>query len=544
MPNFSLTVPETSQSVSRPITFDIIRQVQEITKIDKDTKIFFAGDIQKMQTAGTSIDSDTDRFAIFNSDRYAFIELEEDYDHDALGSTAVTRKEHNPVFIDDKLKVIVAPVYATSNIVINFKYRCPSKTEALRWRDDIRIRVSQMRDLNLHSITYHYMLPTEILLVLKAIYDKRETYLGYGQTFEEYVIEHASDRLTLIGDLVGNDCRLAISETQMRIIGLYGFDGIPEKAERNDSNGMWEINFSYKFSYEKPIACTMKYPIIVHNQLLPANITTFTDTSYDLDKVSKSFSISLDALNSFESDTLMNARVDPNALLRLPSFDDYVIPFATRGTGSVFIALAEVDIIDNRTLFNLDELGSFVIDPDIMAFIKGSEYPYICKLYKSIIQVELYRNEFLTSNGTILCDSSANIKASQDLDLRNQHRVRFSLVVDLTMLDRAALDRLRKYPKALVKIIAAMNELLKNRPDFNDLGDLSSVSWLSFSAIYTLMTGFSLDNGTGTTRGNWYNNGKLFANIDPRIVENYRRNRININTVEVTSVISAQQSTN
>lgn len=555
MPNISMTLPETIQSITRPIVFDIIDQVQAITKIDKTADIFFPGDTGKMQTPGTNFDSTDPRFAKFSTGSYLFIEVEEDFEPDVIRSTAVNQREHLPVFVDKDLGVHIAPVYATTNITINFKYRTASKTEAFRWRDDMRTRISQARDINLHDLTYHYSLPVPILEIIEAVYDKREAFLGYGQTLEEYVISHATDRLTLIGDLVAKSAQLAISETQARVIGMFTFDSLPDKPERDDDSGCWVVSFGYKFSYEKPIACNAKYPVIVHNQILPPEFVLFNNKSYDLDKINKSYSGSIAALNAFEATTVMNNRVDPNAIIRLPNFDDYVLPSVVHGTGSIFIALAEVDINDSKTLFNLNELGDIIIDSDILNFIKTVEYPYICNLYQSIIHISLYRNNYLASAGTLECDASLNIKAKAPLDLRKQYRARFSLVVDLTLLGKPAIDRLRNNPKVLVKIISGMNELLKNHPDFVALGDKKRITMVEFSALYRILTGYAYDNGGGINGSNYYGcglgvhswpyngqSGGLFLDIDPRLVENYRNNRVAFNTVQVAGIISASRN--
>lgn len=551
MPILSLTLPEQSEAISRPVVFDIIGQIQEITKIRPDTKIFFPGDIQKMQTPSTSIDSKDDRFATFNTNNIVFIEVEEDYDHETLGTTVINRKEHPAVFIDDALGIRLCPIYATSNVVINFKYRCVSKTEAMRWRDDIRMRISQLRDINLHDINYHYLLPLELLILIKAIHETKEVVEPYDESYVEYVSRCATPRLTVVGDLVNQDARLAIAERQCRIVGMYGFDGIPEKPERDD-NGTWLITFSYKFSYEKPIGCTMRYPIMVHNNLIPKNYTYFNNKSYDLYPVVRSASLSIDALSGFESDTIMDNRRYPYPLIRLPEFDDYEIKSIPVGTGSVFLALCEVDLADKRSLVNLNELGDLIIDQDILEFIRVSEQPYMCKIYKSIFHLSLYRNDSLTSNDTITLLPDLTVKATSDLNLRHQHRVRLSIVMDLTLLSREALDRLRKYPKVLTKVIEAMNEIFKNHPDLVKLANMPYVTELQFSRIYALLTGYSLDNGTGTTRGTYYDTGlrvrgwpdprfqvsDVFKDIDPRILEQYRRNRVGMNNVMCTGIIT------
>lgn len=580
MPNILIPIPSVSQTVSRPVYIDMIQQVQKLTNIDSKTKIFYPGDIQKMQTQGSGIDSD-ERFAIFNSDRYTFIEVEDNFDENALATTAVERSEHPPVFIDAKLGVEVKPVYATTSVTINFNYRCPSKSEALRWRDEARTRVSKMMELNLHKVSYHYQLPIDVIIILQEIHKKREAFLPHGQDFTEYVTSFADARLTLTGNIVGEHERLAIAETQTRIQGMYTWDALPEKAQRDDVTGTWSISFGYKFSFEKPIEVHIRYPIMVHNQLLDPLFIEFTDKAYDTDKDIKNFSKSFHAMHAFEMGTVMANRADKDYIIRIPGYDDYLIPDVRRGTGTVLIALTEIDL-NKRSIVNLRELGDYTIDPDILDFIANSEYPYIVKSYKSILNLSLYRNGFLASDSVMTCDSTLNLVATADLDLRNQHRVRLGICVDITLLDTRALTRLKAYPKAMVKIIGSMNELLKNHPDFNDLGNKKYLSGHDFSSVTSFLTGFRIPLGDGDSysqlpggnirdiafpnprspyngsnglgpvtnvRGNSSNSSNgfnpngpsLFDDIDPRVVENYRKNAISRATVLTSSIVAIKR---
>lgn len=552
MPNISLTLPEVSQSVTRPVIFDIINQVQEITKIGKDSKIYFPGDSGKMSTPGSTIDTEIDRSAIFNSNRSTFIEVEEDYDLSSINSTATSQTEHIPIFLDKKLDVTISPVYATSNVTINFKYKSTSKTEILKWRDDIRMRVSMMRDINLNTLTYHYLIPAEYLVLLKVIHANREEFLGYGEELEEYIKNNSSTRLTLIGALVNTDGRLGVSEKQMRIVGIFNFDGLPEKPERDDTNGTWSISFSYRFSYEKPIGCNMKYPVMVHNKLLPKGYVDFVNTSYDLDRQDKSYTASLNSLSMLESDTIMNSIYNPDSIIRIPIFDDYVIPNTPYGTATVFLALAEVDKTDNRTLLNLNELGDIMLDTDIYNYIKEVEYPYIGKIYQSIFHISLYRNDFLAREDALTCTSNLDIVATSDLDLRNQHRVRFSILANLAMAKNEVFDRLKAYPKVFVKVIGSINEMLSNHPDLINLANKDVISNLEFRSIYAIMTGYMYDSRrgggafiTGNQGNNWPyfpNSRGIFRDIDPSLLEQYRANRTSTNTVQLTGVVAMKQS--
>ncbi len=541
MPNIVMPLVSVSQSVSRPVYIDMIQQIQKLTNIDPRTKIFYPGDSQKMQTPGASIDSkDEDRFAMFNSERYTFIEIEDDFDMDRLGSTAVEAEEHSPIFVDSKLGVYIKPVYASTDVTINFNYRCPSESEAKRWRDEVRVRVSKLMELNMHKVSYHYQIPINAIIILQEIHSKREANLPYGQDFVEYVTSHADPRLTLTGNVAGQDQALAIAETQTEIQGMFTWDGMPEKAQKDQGTGTWSVSFSYKFSFEKPIELHVRYPVMVHNQLLHEDFIEFTDKGYDAEKDNRVFSKSAYALNAFRMTTIMANRSEREFMIRIPSYDDFIIPDVVKGTGSVFNALVEIGS-DKRSILNLTELGDYVIDEDILHFIKNSEYRYIGDYFRSILNLSLYRNNYLTGSGMLSCDANLNVSSNIDLDLRNQHRLRLGICVDITLLDPRALQRLQAYPKAMVKIIGAMNELLRNNPDFINLGNKPVISNHDLSAVTSFLTGYRIPIGTGNYYGNGIDNRDLFAGIDPRVVENYRRNMVSSLKVMSYTIVAQRQ---
>lgn len=63
----------------------------------------------------------------------------------------------------------------------------------------------------------------------------------------------------------------------------------------------------------------------------------------------------------------------------------------------------------------------------------------------------------MAMSGYLTCDQDGNIKAAEQLSVINNNRVRLSLVYDLSLLDPDALDRLRNWPNAFLKIIGALN---------------------------------------------------------------------------------------
>lgn len=548
-----MTLVETDQSITRPIVYDIIDQLQDITKITKDSKIFYPGDTNRVQTPGSDIDSKTDRTAIFSTSRISFIEVTEEYDKDYLATTSISNKNHQPIFLDESLGISISPIYSTNKLTINYKYKTPSKSEAARWRDDFRFKISQLRDVNVHQITYHYDIPLEFLLVLKMVHQNRESNLGYGQEFNEYVTSYASNKLTLVSDMVGKDSRLAIRETQGRVIGRFDVDDIPDKPERDETDGTWSINFNYIMNYDKVIGCNMKYPVIVHNKLLPINLIEFVNTSTNLDKQLKSSANYTNALNDFESDNIMNSIKSPDQVLRIPYFDDFVIPSVPAYTATVFLALSLVEE-DNRTLINLNELDELMLDVDILKYIKEVEYPYLSRLYHSPFHITLYRDGYLGREDSLICDSNLNVLATKDLDLRRQHRIRFSIVDNLTILKKEFFERVRDYPKVLLKYLTAVYDVLRLHPDFVDLSKYDRISNVDWNNLMKLLAGVgyagSRPSGSFYMTGNQGNNwpfkpnpsGKgLFQGIDPNVLNEYKRNNVKMRTVQISGVVATRK---
>lgn len=544
MPHISVTLPESEQAIGRPVIFGIIDQIQDVCKIDKSAKIYFPGPTGKMQTSGSDIDGqEQDRFATFENRRIVFIDVDEDFDRNTLGSTSVTREEYAPVFEDAALGVQVCPVYATSQVSIQVRYRTPSETEAQRWRDDMRMRITQMRDTNLHKVKYHYSLPQTVCQVIEEIYDKREAVAGYGEDLGVYFKGHATERLTLITDQVGKNVQFVVAENQGRIIGQFELDAIPQKPTRDATHGVWEVSFTYKFNYERPMGVTMHYPVQVHNQLLSPMFVAFTDKPIDPSSYPKSFSKSLSALNAFEMDTMMNAAGNPDPFIRMPRYDDFKIPQVPQGTGTAWLALIEVGE-DKKELFNLNEMGNIVMDADVMKFIREVEWQYITKQFKSILHLTLYRNNNQLSTGHLECDAQLNVTSRDELDLRNQHRVRMGIYVDLTLLPKEAMERLCQYPKAFVKIMRAMNYLLRIHPDFGSLGDKNRITPLEFSDVYAVLTGYGYNNGVRGRNPAMFNGRPdqypLFKSIDPRVRQSYQETMIRLKTLMSSYVVAYQ----
>lgn len=523
MPNVHVTLPETEQSIFRPIVIEIVEQVQKITDM-KDTVISFPDENKKAITSGGSIDSKNDKYVETSSKRKNQIEVEEEIDREEMSPTFFNDREYTPIFQDRKLGLTISPVYAKHNVTVTFNYYCGSKTEAMRWLQDMRMKLSRLRDINVHSVQYHYNLHKELYDILKMIHELREKQGGYDQSFENYISNHANPRLTVVGDLTGKKNLFAVAERQTEIYGIFDFDALPSRPEKDQETGMWIIAFGYKFNYDKPIGCHMRYPVIVHNQPMPLEFVSFTSEEVRaIAQAPTDCSRSQSAFRMFRADCVMDAIKDEDGVITIPRFDDFKPDSTLRSTAGVLQALCSISPTNKKELLNLKDLGDIVLDDDLLEFIIESEYQHITKPYRSILHIDLYQNTSLQDYKRLFVDYNLNVISSIDLDIRNEYRIRLSIVTDINLLDNAAIQRLRQYPKALYKIVAAINRALRENPEANGLGRINSpLTVEEFNAIYRTLLG--LESG-GFNIGNigWgIQNSLKNMGINPSVL-----NRIN-----------------
>lgn len=440
MPVVNIPLPEVEQSISRPIIFSVIEEIRRHTGMVDTPHVFFPGDSAKMAQSGSLMNTVGNSPAL-TSQSILFIEVNEKFDEMFIGNSAIHYEEHTPVFIDNQVNIKIRPIYATTTVSIQIKYSSISKTEARRWHQAMYMKIAQLQNQFVHCFKYHFLLSKEILSFLKVVHIHREAVEPYNESFVDYIRTRSTDRLTTISDLIGKEWELAIAETQANILGCFKFDTLPDPIEKDETTGTWVTKIDYEFNYEKPIGCLIDYPIMVHNRLLPKTYTEDVIKNLNVDNASMRFSRSGQYFASFEAQNIRRRTVLDKSYIHLPSFDNHILSSILPGTFTIFTALCQVDETNKLTLLDLNDLGDIRLDPRILRFILKSETMHLMKLYDSVFQVQLYRNDKMTPFTTIGCSTNGVISAINPLSLRNMHRIRFSLVTDWTLLTPDALKR-------------------------------------------------------------------------------------------------------
>lgn len=497
---------ENEQSFTRPAIVDIIRQVMDNLNIPKDTSIFYPGDNDKIAQAGSVI-SNADTTARIETGRYISTEIEDDYSEETVYNTMIDDKEQIPIFDDPAITFSVRPIYTQNRITISITYRTPSKTEATRFRDDMYIRFAKARTTFIHSVTYHYPLDENIYSLIEMCYDRIEAIEGYGQTLENYVKNNSTNRITLVSDLVNKNRNLVVRETQKRIIGMFDYREFPDKPIWVESTQTYDIKLNYQFTFDRPVGYSVRYPSVVHNQLLPKEFVTF----YDQDKVPgdylntpSSYRSSLAALSNFESDLIPYHNANIWKYIKIPNWDDFILKNVPNYSATIINALTLLETDNPKFLLDLTDLGPAAIDSDILDFMLNSEAPYMTTIYQSVFLLHVYINDQPLDYKAVTLDSTGKLNFVNQQSFRNTYHVRLAVMLDFSLLREAFFDRLMLYPKAALKLFIAIIETLKNFPGMANTINNSDGSGGSLGDFIGFLTflGFINPDGSFNYNGN------------------------------------------
>ena len=374
MPNVYITLPNVDESVFRPIVADLAKQIQSFTNLNFVEDIRFLNYNNNIQTPSKGIDNENSRYASFSGQNRIWIEAEEDYNQDGWSSSVIEKDEHWPLFFDSKLDVFIAPILVPSNLTLKIKFSTNSRDEARRWRDDITMRLAVLRDGHQHKLTFNLNLPVSIWELLESVWVNREAVKGYGQPLDEYIKEFSDSDLTIVSNSQGQHRTFAFRRILNRVNGHFEVSPLPDKPSYDEGSGAWVCNIDYKITYDRPVGCRVRYPIVVHNQFLPDKFISWNVEPPAPTDLPKKLSISMHAFSQFESYAINGYNASQDAFIQIPNIDDFVPVVAPVGTVTVVLALIKLKTEEPQILMNLAELDDSLLDLDILDFIKETEF--------------------------------------------------------------------------------------------------------------------------------------------------------------------------
>lgn len=451
MPVVSLTLEDTNRTILANAYSKIVQDIVETIKIPCGTIVLLHKDIEVNLTdnkpnatlQGVNLPATV-------ASRRVQATITEDFNEDELTTTAVHQPSAYPIFQDRDIDVYIYPVYVKSDIVIEFTYISPSKTEAGRIRDDIRLRLSQTRNIDLHEIDYSILIPDVVEDFIADVYDLKSRLVP--QSLEDYFREHATKRIYPLTDMAGvANAKLAVHEKQVRIVGVFDMNSMPEKLDHDNETNNYRVKFRYKLSMDIPRAIAMRYPVMICNRTLPAKYIEFIEqnkiNSKEEHKKELGYTSNLRALSHFEAHRQLENRIDINLPMNIPAFDEFNLRQGHKGYGIVVSFLTQVKETDQKGLFNLTDIDPYCLPDYLLEYIRTTERRYMTRPYGSFMYIALHQEGKHFDNGILEIDKDLNVSSKVKLSLMKPVRVTISISIDLSFLEKDAISRMFDQPE-------------------------------------------------------------------------------------------------
>jgi hypothetical protein len=438
MPILSFPIQNTKKAIQEPVCYSVAEDLLKFIELKVPRKITLVEAGDTVNTHGAAFNVDMLNIPLLDTEDRLQIEYEYDTTLEDLTTVVAHRVEQPHIFYDPALNVFVKNIYIPEKIKLKFKYISQSKQAATNFYNEFMVRLAQLRGQYEHTVSLHYPIESNVFDIIRTIHSLREHKHGYGDSIGDYLSKCLTVKADIAFDSVGKDATLVIPERRARVLGLFN-SRLFDKPEKNDS--VYITDFTYEFTYDKPVMQVIDYPIMVHNQLMPPKYTQYV---LDLEEPEfKEYRRTLSQLGfeTFEQTNHIHRFLHKVGHFNVPVFDQFIPTNNAPGTVTVATVLCSIED-DGRTLLNLNELGDIAINQDLLDFMSDTEYRYMTTPYKSIFNLELYREKYVSSGGTLVCTPNLDVLGAKPLDPRRVNRVRFSICIDLSLLDRAAIERL------------------------------------------------------------------------------------------------------
>jgi hypothetical protein len=456
---FTTELPETRAAITRPVAYDIVRQVGKVMHLPGITEILFAGPTDQAMQSGSSLLYEGAPSKFPGNSRIS-VDLAESYREDAVLAESSMQEEAPVIFLDKSLGLRLRPIYANAELTLTFNVRARSRVEAEKIRDEFHQRTSMGRQMLMHSVQYHYGIPEEIMTLIELIYQQRETVAGYGDTFEAWFKAHASDRLTQISALNGTSKQWVFAEHQVSVQGRFNFNVSPEAPDKAGDTGEYNYPFEYIVQYTKPVDMSIDYQLVNHSQLLPAKYhgPLYPSGTQPIPYLRPACSyanqsqVIWDRFNN-------NAKMRPQPMdgVRFPIFDDWLPVRLPTDTSTVFTTMILPDAVDLSDVLDLTQLVGVQFDGHVLEYMR-SQATKLATLWEAMVHVELFKNQHWMGDEAIIVTPDLKVRSVEPLCQRDRYHLRISLLTDITKLLPTAFQAFRTQGVACQKILCALQD--------------------------------------------------------------------------------------
>lgn len=433
------------ESVVRNIVIGVTKDIQKLIGISEEIYTQFdpKDNIQKQANMTGEMQSRNN-----NLQESMEIEFEEQSEPDMELVSNPVMPDSKPIYQDDEVEAKYTTIYQMRKLDIKFKYKTMSKSQAYAVVNRLRIMTANDAHTTKHDLEYFYnigMFPTNYLVEVNTL--KNNT-LEVKEELEDYIKEKFDDRVDLTyamdGDL--NKAQISIREAQLEVNGFIEDEVYNINPDYDEDTNMYNIEFTYTVSYEKPISLLMCYSLLVYNQLIDPVFRDFIPKYKKNTRAVRTGRIAPVHEVTEKKDLL--EPLSNRRFFSIPELDEPRLPDPIDMIDRMFCVMCIIDRENPRFLFNLKDIPKIKFKTEIFNFLIN-EGSYVGEFKQSVFYLELYQNRERAYKYKLSIDSDGNVTSDKDLDIRYTYRVMFNVMSDLTRIDIKAKGRIQKMLAAI-----------------------------------------------------------------------------------------------
>ncbi len=465
MPQALIALPDVYDSVIRRIAIDSVSQLARVMRLPPDTQIMLPGNAQTVPMNNGSFGECGDPGLNYPTDGRLIISFTEELDDSQTLSQHAGTAENLPLFEDVVRSTVIFPVYRSVTMNLNLQYIAPNQNIAQRWLDEMRTRVVQLRAELYQTLEYHYAIPNPILMLLHEVWSKIEASDHPSNlSFSEYLDEYLSRPTTVIDTIADTAPTRAVIEKQYEVLGWFDFTSTPEQPEKDGANaGNYICNINYRFSYDRPMQMLVRWPLVVHNQIIDSTYHP-TEPYQTFRQVDRRVSFFKGSLESF----LESIKYNNIPYVIEPEIDDWMPSEMNRRAMIFFTGLLVIDKTDPTHLVDLSHLGKHTFTPYILEYFFQQQHTLFGDRTSPFVFMLFENGQQRTDITFSFKPNSLELVVDKPLDMTKMYHLQIGILRDWTALTTETRQCLRRYPVVTYSLFRVLNIVLGEK-EFKDL---------------------------------------------------------------------------